>query len=330
MLMGVVALMVPALTVAAHGGELEAVVEAAAVDGGFEYGLSLHSHDGHPVTGALVVIRAEKNGLVEVADPNEIAAGLYVGRLALSSPGDWEVVIAIDHPESSGSISFTHSITAADHGYWEVLADTANPERVGSVPDPATSILDPPVLPTTTSLGTTSSTSSEGSTAEVSSTTSLPAEQGTSTATGVVVDISGQGPNPGLHISLRIIHVVAIGMWLIPVFASLFGATSRARVVTAISGVVLTAVTGTTLMLLGTPVPFPGLFRWSGFASIPYGPSYLGAFTLKLVGVIVAVVATVRWAAKSDLAAARVTLAAGGLAVIAVIALSQFHILSHF
>jgi hypothetical protein len=315
-------------------GGVEAVVEVASADGGFQYGLAFTWSDGDPITGAHIVMRASQGDLVEIAEPVEVSPGVYVGNLPLASGGEWQVAIAIHHPDSNGNISFVQNVAPDDADVWVVLVDTGNEERVGSAPDLLTSILEPPTTPTSTTVPV--SETAEGAaepsatTATITATQPVAVEQPSAQASEVVVDIETDEKGPSFDIGIRLIHLMAIGLWLVPVFVSLFGRQNRTLVVVGITGVVLTLATGTVLMLWGTPISFPGLFNPRAVADLAYGSPYVVAFAVKMGAVLVAAVATFRWAVKADRGAAWVTLAGATLAVVAVTAMSQYHLLSHF
>jgi hypothetical protein len=321
--------LLPAVAAFAHGGEIDAVVEVMSIDGGFEYGIGIHWSDGDPVTGAHIVMRADQEDLEEVTEPVEVSPGVYVEKLPLTSAGEWRVFVAIHHPDSNGNIEFVQTVTGSGDGSSVVLVDTADEERVGSTPDPATALLDPhpPPSTTTTTAEAADTSAAEDTAAEPTTTTAAPNQI---EATDVVVDIAADEQGPAFDVGLRVVHLVAIGMWIVPVFASVFGRKNRRLVVVTVAGVVLTLATGALLMLWGAPVGSPGLFSWSEIFDLSYGSSYLIAFVVKLVGVLLAAVATVRWAAASDRKAAWVTLGGATVAVAAVTAMSQFHLLSHF
>jgi hypothetical protein len=328
---GVLVFVISGGPVLAHGGGVEAVVEVASTEGGFEYGLAFAWSDGDPITGAHVVMRANQGDLVEVSEPVELSPGVYVGSLPLASNGEWQVAIAIHHPDSNGSISFVQNVGSNDADAWVVLVDTGNEERVGSVPDPVASILEPPTVPTTTTLSVSEAVDPAAETPDTTTSTQIVTPEPISAqASEVVVDIESDEKGPAIDIGLRLVHLVAIGLWLVPVSVSLFGKRNRASVVIGITGVVLTLATGSVLMLWGTPISFPGLFNPSAIADLSYGSPYVVAFAVKMAGVLLAAVATFRWAVKVDRNSAWVTLAGATLAVVAVTAMSQYHLLSHF
>lgn len=320
--------LLPAVAALAHGGEIDAVVEVMSIDGGFEYGLGIHWSDGDPVTGAHIVMRADQEDLEEVTEPVEVSPGVYVGKLPLASAGEWRVFVAIHHPDSNGNIEFVQAVTGSSDGSWVVLVDTANEEGVGSTPDPATALLDPHPPPST--ITTTAGTVDTSAAEDIAAATTTTAVPNRVEASDVVVDIAADERGPAFDVGLRVVHLVAIGMWIVPVFASVFGRKNRRLVVVAVAGVVLTLATGALLMLWGAPVGSPGLFSWSEIFDLSYGSSYLIAFVVKLVGVLLAGVATVRWAVASDRKAAWVTLGGATVVVAAVTAMGQFHLLSHF
>jgi len=316
--------------VSAHGGGIDAVVEVASTQGGFEYGLAFAWSDGDPITGAHIVMRASQDDLVKVAEPVEVSPGVYVGSLPLASDGEWQVAVAIHHSDSNGTITFVQNVSPDETRSWVVLVDTDNEERVGSVPDPATSILEPPPVPTTTTLPVSDTADAAAKTPATTTTQPAAPEGASAQSSDVVVDIEADENGPAFDIGVRVIHLVAIGLWVVPVFASLFGKQNRTSVVFGVTGVVLTIATGTVLMLWATPVSFPGLFNPSVIADLSYGSSYLVAFAVKMAGVLLAAVATLRWAVKVDRKSAWTTLGGATLAVVAVTAMNQYHLLSHF
>lgn len=300
------------------------------MDGEFHYALSFQWPDGDPVSGAHIVMRATLGDFVSVASPVEITGGVYIASLDLSVSGDWEVAVAIHHPDSNGGLSFVQTVATGDADYWEVLEDTANPARVGERPDPSDSLLAPMLTTTTTAVGSSTSPPTNADRSDSTTTTTTPAGVVSNSAGDVVLALESDSQGPAVDITLRVVHLIAIGTWMIPIFGSLFGVTGRGWVVAAVSGMVLTIATGITLMLWGAPVGFPGLFDWDAIADVSYGASYLVAFVVKLVGVALASVATIRWSRRVDRAATWATLVSAAVAVVAVTAMSQFHLLSHF
>jgi hypothetical protein len=248
----------------------------------------------------------------------------------LASDGEWQVAIAIHHPDSNGSISFVQNVASNDADAWVVLVDTGNEERVGSVPDPVAGILEPPTVPTTTTLPVSEAVDPAAETPNTTTTQSVTPEPISTQASDVIVDIESDEKGPAFDIGLRLVHLVAISLWLVPISVSLFGKRNRTSVVIGITGVVLTLATGTVLMLWGTPISFPGLFNPSAIADLSYGSPYVVAFAVKMAGVLLAAVATFRWAVNVDRNSAWITLAGATLAVVAVTAMSQYHLLSHF
>jgi hypothetical protein len=305
------------------------------VEEGFQYGLAVHWSDGDAVSGAHVVMTAERGDLVEVTEPVEVSPGTYGGQLPLSEQGEWTVTVAIHHPESSGQIEFVQNVAASNESQWSVLVDTADPGRVGATPDPATSILSPPAPATTTSSLRVHPTSPDSEpdsddSAPPATTPTVSDPEPAPIASDVVVDIEATNPpNPTRDIGLRVGHLAAIGLWIIPVGAALFGRKNRTSVVLALVGVALTLTTGTILMIWGAPINSPGIFNWSALSDIPYGVSYLTSFAIKISAVLLAAAATLRWAMKTDRNAAWATLVATAVAVVSVTAMSQYHVLSH-
>lgn len=316
----------------AHGGGVEAVVEVATRDGGFEYGLAFAWSDGDPVTGAHIVMRATQGDLVEVAEPVEVSPGVYVGTMPLVSGGEWQVAIAIHHPESNGNINFVQLVVPDGGAVWSVLVDTANEERVGLVPDPLASVLDPPTPVTSTTIPVSESEDPPAESTEATPTTEPPIVDAEPAPVGtgeVVVDIATAAQGPEVDIGMRIVHLIAIGLWIVPVVAWQFGKKNPLSAIVAVTGVSLTLVSGAVLMHWGAPISYPGLFNWGEVADLSYGSQYLSAFSAKLASVLIAALATVWWAVAADRRAAWVALGFVTVAVVAVTAMSQFHILSH-
>ncbi len=333
--MTLLAVVFPGLVAMGHGGEIDVIVEVASGGEGFEYGLAVQWTDGDPVSGAHVVLTATLDDLIEVTEPVEVSPGEYVGQLLLSEPGGWDVDVTIHHPDSNGEIRFLQEVTSTSEAQWVVLADTADPDRVGSTPDPENSILALPApTPTTTPTPRNDTTVPESEPGDenpagaVTATTSAP--EPVPIASDIVIDLTASNaPNPARDISIRVGHIVAIGLWLIPVGAGLLGHTNRKSVIAAVAGVILTLSTGAILMIWGTPIDAPGILNWSELSDIPHGTAYLTAFTVKISAVLLGAVATIRWAMKADSKAAWSTLATAAIAVVAVTAMSQYHVLSH-
>ena len=85
---------------------------------------------------------------------------------------------------------------------------------------------------------------------------------------------------------------------------------------------------GLVLGLWGTPVGYPGVFRWSDLGSLEYGAAWQASFLVKMAGVAAGVLGTAA-ALRQRHWGARLGTAGLGLALIAVTALSQFHVLTH-
>lgn len=323
---------VPGLPAGAHGGDIEVVLEAATQDGSVDYGLAIRFADGDPVAGAHVVLHAEQGDQSELAEASEDSAGVYFAEIQFPAPGEWRVDVTIDHSESEGSIQFHQTVADGASRQWLVVVDTKNPDQEGTTPDPERAILDPSqasASTTTTTTAVTSTGANSASSATTTTTTSAPLEATERTRTDVVVELSAEETDPLGAIGMRVVHLGSIGLWLIPVFAGVFGRTTRPSIVLALVGIVLTAATGVLLMLWGAPVAFPGIFDGSGLGDVSQGSSYQTAFLVKMGAVLTAALATLGWAWKQDRKAVWVALGGGVVAAVAVTAMSQYHLLSH-
>lgn len=110
------------------------------------------------------------------------------------------------------------------------------------------------------------------SSADETTTTRAPLETTEGSAVdAVVVELSPEETDPLGAIGLRVAHLGSIGLWLIPVFAGVFGRKSRAFIVLALAGIALTAATGVSLMLWSAPVAFPGSSTGAGWGTFHTG-----------------------------------------------------------
>ncbi|GEM_PF-6005072 len=128
---------------------------------------------------------------------------------------------------------------------------------------------------------------------------------------------------------LRLVHLMALGMWAIPLVGWLFGARSRRLTNLSLAGVTATIGTGVLLAIWGAPLDSPGLFRWSELGDRLLGTTYQWAFITKLVATAVAAAAT-GLMARRRLRSAPV-LALGGIsgAAVAVTVMTQAHLFTH-
>jgi hypothetical protein len=321
----------PAMRASAHGGEPEVVVEVASLEGRAEYGVGVHSADDHPVTEARVEIHVEQGDRAERVEAEEDTPGVYLAQILFPTSGVWRVGIVIHHPESEGSIQFDQTVELDGDLEWLVLVDTTNPDRVGSTPEPSMAVLEPHLSVSSSTTTVTGVTEANSGTPATTTASTDPESRETEVPAGseVSVDLEASDPNPLGAVSLRVVHLGSIGLWLIPVLASVFGWKTRSSAMFALVGVILTAVTGVSLMLWGAPVAFPGIFDWGRLSEVPYGSSYLLSFLVKITAVLIAVTATLRWAWRENRRATWVALGGGVIAAVAVTAMSQYHLLSH-
>ncbi|HEY5579146.1 MAG TPA: hypothetical protein VIL12_05620, partial [Acidimicrobiia bacterium] len=132
-----------------------------------------------------------------------------------------------------------------------------------------------------------------------------------------------------LDIALRLTHVGALVFWAACVGLLLLGKRHRLLPLLTIVGAVATVASGALLMLWGAPLRFPGLIRWNELGRRSYGGSYQSAFILKMVFVVLALGASLWLFLRRRIRASILALAAMAGAVMAVTAMTQFHLFSH-
>ena len=319
--LALVAMALPAL---AHGGDIEVAVELGQEPSGiFQYGIVLVWDDGDPISGANVTINASGSDSTETEIAAEGEPGIYLARMGLE-PGEWAVMVDIVHPDSTGSIEFDQLVSEGPLSGSVIVVDTVDPDRVGTQPPDEDTVLD---LPEPTPSTTTTTTAGEEATATSTTSSTTTTTLAATPVADVVVHVEAES-TLFRDVTMRVLHVAALGVWLVPLGAAVFGVSVRWMVPAALVGLVATLGTGVLLMLWGTPVGFPGLFDWEPFTGDQLGP-YLTWFLIKMTAFWSAVAATVTWARRTSRWAMWVVLAAVGGAVLAVTVMTQIHVLSH-
>jgi hypothetical protein len=129
--------------------------------------------------------------------------------------------------------------------------------------------------------------------------------------------------------ALRATHIIAIAIWLLGVGMLVLGSALKWSMIAAVVGIGGVVGTGILLILLGTPLTYPGLFRWQELSQRFYGLSYQTAFVLKMVGVAIAVIGTATAVATKSKVSGWTVGAGVTIAAVAVTARGQFHLFAH-
>lgn len=329
-----------------HGGEVDVVVEAKASDPfdvlHTDYAVMLTFADGDRVENAAVSAQATDG--TDTVLPIEVGAegNVYILHFLYPQPGQWTLDLAVEHPDVEVELTLVEAIPMGDPGSHVVRLDTAEQARVGTVgslaipehPEAA------PQAPTTTTTVSPPLTTDAAADPPVASTSTLPtttvggtasssaASAGTSHSAAVQVTTRGVVSLP-VELVVRWAHLGMITVWGLAVLAIAVRLNHRLLPAASLAGLVGTLVTGSLLGLWGTPVGFPGIFRWSDIGTLEYGTAWQYSFLFKMGGVIVAIVGTAMAAKQQRWRGARLGVAGMGVALIAVTALSQFHLLTH-
>ncbi len=246
-----------------------------------------------------------------------VAAGVLQGTVRYPTASRWVVTLTaggIATVEFVENLPWPHFST--DAGRHKVKLDSAHPEREGTFVEDSIFV-------------------SEGESAAPPTTvTGAPAPGDVApapltAAEDVVVDLPDPRSELTQDIVLRILHLLAIATWVLPLAASAWGRSPRHLTAWAASGFALTLVTGGLLALFGAPTSFPGLVAWNELGDRLYGSAYQTAFVVKMGFVLVAAALTAVAVRRRSIRGAVLTLGSIGGAAVAVTAMSQFHLFSH-
>jgi YtkA-like len=303
-----------------HAGEVivEAFIADATAPLRIEYAVAVTAGR-DPVDGVALAIsgRSAAGGTIEAMPLAEVE-GVHRATVTYPNGGLWTLTIELSLPSGEERIEFGENLPwphyTTEAGTPKVKYDNVNPERIGTLATAAESVYlsgtqEPTPTPSTT-------------VAESPPTTAPPVDD-------VVVDLPSSGDALRQDIGLRLLHLAAIALWSIPLFAAALGRGGRFIVPAALVGMSLTVATGVALSLYGAPLSFPGLFRWGELQERLYGPSYGAAFIVKMVTVGLAAGGTVVWALRRSKKTAWVTLGSMAGALVGVTLMSQFHLFSH-
>lgn len=330
-----------------HGGEVDVVVEAKASDP-FEvlhtdYAVMLTFADGDRVEDAAVSAKATDG--TDTVLPIDVGAegNVYILHFLYAQPGQWTLDLTVEHPDVQVELTLVEAIPVGNPGSHVVRLDTADQTRagtVGSLAIPEHPLAAPPA-PTTTTTDSPPLTSNAAANPPATSTSTLPttttvggsasssaASAGTSHRAAVQVTTRGTVSLP-VELVARWAHLGMITVWGLAVLAIAVRLNHWLLPVASLAGLVGTLVTGSLLGLWGTPVGFPGIFRWSDIGALEYGSAWQYSFLIKMGGVIVAIVGTAMAAKRQRWRGAQLAVAGMGVALIAVTALSQFHLRTH-
>ncbi len=276
----------------------------------------------------LIVLSAQSDKGDRV-EPVELTGtdGVHRTTIVYPSAALWTVTLTVDFGSGEETLTFKENLPwphyTTEAGQPKVKYDSERPDRMGTIAAEGSSIY-----------------LHEAAGEQSTSTSQLPEEPSTTNSVSspspeatdrddVVIDVTEPADELRLDIALRVLHVAALGLWAIPLLISILGREHRLLVTLALTGMVLAAITGLSLALWGAPVTFPGLLRWEELASRFFGDAYLVAFMAKMAMVGVAVVATIVWASRRSRLAVFITLGGLAAALVAVTAMSQFHLFSH-
>lgn len=326
----------------AHGDDIDVIVEARASDPldvlHTDYAITLTFADGDEVENA--VISAEASDGTRTVLPIQVVSegSVYLVHFVYPEPGAWTLDLAVDHPDVQVELSLVDVIPIGDPGTHLVRLNTLDESAVGSagrliIPDHP--LAEPPVSTTTTLDGPqpTTTVGEEAPTAADPTTTVSPARPvdppQAEPSHGAMVQVTTSGVvSLPLELTMRWAHLGMITLWGLAVLAVIARLDHPLLPAALLAGLAGTLVTGMLLGLWGTPVGYPGIFRWSDLGSLEYGSAWQSSFLLKMAGVLIAVAGTAG-AVKRRGWGGLLAVAGMGLALIAVTALSQFHLLTH-
>ena len=290
---------------------VEALVRDAVAPLVIEYGVVTPSSGGSVLISAL----SDRSSSLGPISLSEIAPGMFQGVVEYPEAGSWEVSVRIagsagDAITFAESLPWPHYTTEA--GMPKIKIDREDPAREGTLID----IGDSPVFGRS---GTTT-------TAPASDTIPAAAPAGTG---DVVIAISAPGPGIAFQVSLRWLHLGAIGAWGSSIAALGLGRRRPVWIGLAVGGMIAVVGTGIALALWGAPTPFPGILSWSALGGRLHGTAYQWAFLVKMALVLTAVLATATLVAKST--PLRLMVAVGGMlgALAAVVVMAQLHLFAH-
>jgi len=326
---------------------LDVVVEAKASDPldvlHTDYAITLTFADGDRVENAVVSARASDG--TETVLPFQVGSegNLYIVHFIFPQPGQWTLDLAVDHPDVQLELTLVEAIPIGGPDAHVVRLDTVDESNIGSVgllviPDHPLTEAPAPTTTTTSAAaprpsttlaaapsGTSPSTFPTTTVVEAAPTGAASAE----TSHGAVLQVTASGVmSLPVELVVRWAHLGMITLWGLALLAMAVRLDHRYLPPASLAGLAGTLVTGLLLGLWGTPVGYPGIFRWSDLSALEYGAAWQSSFLLKMAGVVLAAIGTAA-AVKRKGWGARLGVAGMGLALIVVTALSQFHLLTH-
>lgn len=334
--------------VVAHGGDVDVVVEARASDPRddlhTDYALMLMFADGDPVVDAEISAQASDGSAI--VSPIEVgsAGGLHIIHFVFPEPGTWQLDLAIDHADGALEITLIEAVPLGDSGTQVVRLDTADESQTGAagrfdIPDhplaePSKPAETPASRPSTTMAATPQETTEPTissplgptETTIASPTTRIPVAE---PSHGAMVKTTTSGViSLPTEFMMRWAHLGMITVWGLAVLAMAVRIDHRLLPTASLGGLAGTLASGLVLGLWATPVGYPGIFRWSDLNALEYGAAWQSSFLIKMGGVALAIAGTFA-ATRRKGWGARLGVAGMGVSLIAVTALSQFHLLTH-
>ena len=338
-----------AIPSAAHGGAVEARLESVvwleADTLWSQYALGLQSEDGESYEGASTGIR-----LLDLADVvlREMAMapagdGIFLAEMPLPADHDWRIEITFEGPAGAGELGVPghpHHDEA-----WQgpiVRLATVDETLVGSRADTdslftrANVELPTPSPTTTTTVDETTSTTAPSTAvaagkAEGPEPSGQPGVDQTPGVRGITVSIPATSTLFEIrrNVLIRLLHVGSITMWLAGALALGFGRLGKPARRAMQVGLVGTLGSGFALLLYGTPLAFPGVFRWTELRASSYGSPYTLVLGVKLLAVAAAVGFTIAVARRGGRSFVIGLVASFVVALTALTLLSQLHLFVH-
>lgn len=310
---------------ASSGSSLPVVVEAYIADQvaplQIEYAVAVDGADDGRASVTLSATSDDGATLPPVA--LRLDGDVFRAMVEYPSGGIWAVTLLLDISDrESETIEFGENLPwphfTTEAGTPKVKVDSLDPSREGSLVRGDDSVYLRAPTPGDAAAPSTSPTV----TTTASTVRSTPIEE-------VVVEVTTPREELTVDIALRLSHLVAIGLWLVPIGVSLFVTVETRWVIVSLVGAGLALATGLALALWGAPVTFPGIFRWQEMLIRLYGTPYLISFGIKMVAVLIGLIGTAAWARRRTARPTILILGSFTVALVAVTAMSQFHTFSH-
>ena len=313
---------------ASSGSSLPVVVEAFIADQvaplHIEYAVAIDRVD---ISSSASIVLSAESDEGDGVEPVALVLDGDVFRTVVDYPsgGKWTVKLVIGHDAETETVEFGENLPwphfTTEAGTPKVKVDSRDPSREGRLVTGNESVY----------LRASGSEDNEDVTDTAPSATTTTSTVSTTHAhtDDVVVDVTTPRTEVTLDIALRLTHLVAIGLWLAPIGASLFVTVGPRWVTVSLAGAGLVLGTGLSLVLWGAPVTFPGILRWQEISTRFFGTPYLISFVIKMAAVAIGMLGTLAWARRRTRRPGILILGSSAVALVAVTAMSQFHTFTH-